>query len=122
MTLTEFLLARIEADETAARHAVRPGLAGEWESDGGAVGIMHDRYDMFAETIVYNEGTPSLEEATHIARWDPNRVLAECEAKRRIVKKHTHEYSPHLRCGELLLLASVYADHPDFQPEWMIDR
>lgn len=61
----------------------------------------------------------------HIERWDPARVLAECEAKRRIVEEHPpflrhcdtcHELdgpdvSP---CLTLRVLAAVYSDHPDY--------
>jgi hypothetical protein len=64
----------------------------------------------------------------------PRRVLAECEAKRRIVEMHwdtdpscarcanpddemTNEPWP---CQTLRLLALPYADHPDFQPEWRV--
>lgn len=74
----------------------------------------------------------------HIARHQPGRVLAECEAKRRIVEDHTDSrepdycprcvkyrdqwegfivYCPH-PCPTLAALASVYADHPDYRDEW----
>lgn len=63
------------------------------------------------------------------------RVLAECEAKRRIVEDHprcdVHDRPGDLcdaceTCGDgsiwpcptLLHLTAVYADHPDFQEEW----
>lgn len=43
------------------------------------------------------------------------RVLAECEAKRRIV-----EEAPLWGCGRTMgkILAAVYADHPDYREEW----
>jgi hypothetical protein len=63
-----------------------------------------------------------------------DRVLAKCEAKRRIVALHwdtdpscarcanpddemTNEPWP---CATLRLLALPYADHSDFQPEWRV--
>ena len=67
---------------------------------------------------------------------NPARVLAECEAKRRIVELHSwgegHECSVYDRTGEvdncryviggecstMQLLALPYADHPEFRPEW----
>jgi hypothetical protein len=66
---------------------------------------------------------------------DPARVLAECEAKRRIVELHDrgHECSQYDHHGEvdsctyahdfddcstLRLLALPYASHPDYQTEW----
>lgn len=70
--------------------------------------------------------------ARHIAYWDPARVLAECEAKRRIVELHVVEPLPPPSksascvqcwgavwpCPTLRLLASPHRDHPDYRPEW----
>jgi hypothetical protein len=63
----------------------------------------------------------------------PERVLAECEAKRRIVEEHP-DYGGYgescARCAEssidlapwpcptLRALASVWSDHPDYREEW----
>lgn len=61
---------------------------------------------------------------------EPARVLAECEAKRRIVGLHEEdevggglhvchdELVDESECGELRALAAVYADHPAFREEW----
>ncbi len=120
MTITEFLLARIAEDE--ARVAV-------WEA-GGAL-WPHQEHDA-------GECDECDHRRSHRAADDvlQDRVLAECEAKRRIVKREgerlreewrrrsdehrqTFEewfqppYGPTLRD-----LASVYADHPDFREEW----
>lgn len=85
-TITEFLLARIAEDESAAdRVEFRPYVG---------------------------DGVPqSL----------TDRVLAECEAKRRIVE--VARYAPEGAGGwgfrrTLRALASVYADHPDYRDEW----
>ncbi|MGZ4524215.1 MAG: DUF6221 family protein, partial [Mycobacteriaceae bacterium] len=69
-------------------------------------------------------GTSAL---THIARHDPARVLAECEAKRRIVERY-RVCEPNYDEGNRLetrvldwtmrLLALPYADHPDYDPAW----
>ena len=60
----------------------------------------------------------------------PARVLAECEAKRRMVDEREgcanakddqgRPASMLLKshAGWLRILAAVYADHPDFDPEW----
>lgn len=54
----------------------------------------------------------------------PARVLAECDAKRRIVERHPRDhascatYWDRETCAALLDLAAVYADHPDYQQEW----
>ena len=79
----------------------------------------------------------STADAAHIARWDPARVLAESEAKRRIVEvhkpyrriyglgcenclqpRHVSADVPGWPCESLRLLAAVYADHPDYDPAW----
>ena len=48
----------------------------------------------------------------------PDRVLAECAAKRRIVEGWRDEYHD---TWVLMHLASVYADHPDYDPAWATD-
>ncbi len=69
--------------------------------------------------------------APHFARWDPARVMAECEAKRRIVALEQEWLTemetilgklPGMRATSLTLtlalLALPYATHPDYQEEW----
>jgi hypothetical protein len=58
--------------------------------------------------------------AAHIARWDPARVLAECEAKRLLLQREPCDDTgvgddP---CHHLRALAVPYADHPDYREEW----
>jgi hypothetical protein len=107
LTLTEFLLARIAEDEAAARRAgIMPGVGWEYEPD------------------------PTPAPLLLVA---PARVLAECEAKRRIV---AHLASAPVYVGTfgssvpsfipgtpgtnesasyvLALLAMPYADHPGY--------
>ena len=109
MTLTDFLLARIAEDEAVARQA---------EADSAAAG-----------------GDPSILGEY----YDPARVLAECEAKRRIVEMHHSTPAPGVDrdgfdlggywcnecddgiswpCPTLRALAAVYAGHPDYRDEW----
>ena len=84
-------------------------------------------------------GSPSID---HVQRHDPHRVLAECEAKRRIIETHRpydctdpkgqrcfvcastraypsgaaiHEAWP---CPTLRLLALPHADRPGYREEW----
>jgi len=99
LTLTEFLTARIDEDEEAARDS----------------------------STLYGQGS-----SLYINRHNPTHVLAECEAKRGIVKYAVEcedEWSKRLgdRHGRaehdasqwaVSLLAAVYADHPDYDPEW----
>jgi hypothetical protein len=99
VTLTEFLLARIAEDEAIA-------LAATF-TDGGTVYTDNDE-----------RGPARLR---HITRHDPARVLAECAAKRNIVRKFDcAAFTESSRPQEFLLraLAAVYADHPDYREEW----
>jgi hypothetical protein len=98
LTLTEFLLARIDADEACATEE-----QGYWTS-----------------------GSLSRE-------FTRERVLADCEAKLRIVEElhkpvgempfgtdHPVCAACHhlLPCSTLMMLALPYADHPDYRQEW----
>jgi hypothetical protein len=117
--LVAFLRARLDEDEQTARAAggvdwLRPEYPGE------TVAI----FDSTGEPVVYDEGWPSEGQLTHIAEHDPERVLAEVDAKRRTL----------VRCEEALLAASPmlvhfakqtlwemarpYREHPDYRPEW----
>lgn len=99
MELVEFLLARIAEDEAMSQAAVRWSEGASQWSDAGE---------------------PDWQ---HIARWDPARVLVECDAKRRIVELHpehgwSHCEGESLPCPTLRLLALPYAEHPDYREEW----
>ncbi len=106
MTLVDFLLARIAEDEGVAQECLSTHEPGEpW-------GYSH-----------------LPDDGQHISRWSPARVLAECEAKRRIVALEVEwltemraalDKLPGLRAGSLILaiLALPYADHEDYREEW----
>lgn len=115
MTLTEFLLQRIADDEAAARHVA------DLCQDSHFASIVRDHAELAAGDC------PSW-----ISDYDPARVLAECEAKRRIVEFYgdrevsvalSNEASAEVYAAESIeramqFLAAVYADHPDFRDEW----
>jgi hypothetical protein len=86
-----------------------------------------------------------LAEECPIGCWDFDRVLAECEAKRRIIDHHHVEWAGSRgggwfcwvcggpdadlyernptetqACPDLAALASVYTSHADFDPEWRV--
>lgn len=125
--LAEFLLARIAEDEAMARTAGKPDTSGE---------TLHG----YTVSAAEDEGAPDAG-VELIARFDPARVLAECEAKRKIVEVHETiaafypgctietdpccevcsgggEYPGSFPCKTLRLLAAVYADHPDYRDGW----
>ena len=115
-TLTGFLLARIAEDEAAQAMSLDA-----WH-----------RAD--CERNTYDAGPCDC--------GIPARVLAECEAKRRLVDEHqetrrdpSYEYfadPPCITCGQvrprkfpclsLRALGAVYADHPDYNPAWSPTR
>lgn len=133
--LTDFLLARIAEDEAAAR-AASPGGWGYPGVDSVAGGTLYDSTRRIAD-VVYEQPedhdgsivrhllAPEADaNGRHIARWDPHRVLAECEAKRRVVEEYSAvpdgQQGPY-RAGlgrALRCLALPYSDHPDYRPEW----
>jgi hypothetical protein len=139
--LVEFLRARFAEDEAVARAA---SVGGRWRYEGtdgiGAwtlydeewrIGTLktyrHDDYD-YARVPNFRDPRDIDADANgaHIARHDPARVLAECEAKRQVVEDmsfYWREYPEGLAARELAdrtltRLAVPYADHPDFREEW----
>jgi len=94
MTITEFLRARIAEDEQAANEATD----GPWRYDPTKVNAIDRGEAVFAgetganATTIASTGPPydmqSMFDAVHIARHDPARVLAGCEAKRKIIAFH----------------------------------
>jgi hypothetical protein len=62
------------------------------------------------------------------ARYDPARVLREVEAKRALLTGHEgvhrcdwgeHRGGDFTPCKQVVTLAAVYRDHPDYDPEWV---
>lgn len=115
--LVEFLRARLKDDKQVARkntgdHGLGPGGFPDYRTYDG----------------------PDIDAADEfIFHFKPARMLAEVEAKRRIVDLHglDHECSTYDHHGEidncswvtgccstLQLLAVPYADHPDYNPAW----
>jgi hypothetical protein len=132
MSLPEFLLARIAEDEEAARAAIADdsgsdeGFSGQYEAlrtPPSGIGIAQGGFGDAAARMIATFAVPA-------------RVLAECEAKRRIVEhwKSTVEWAEDPGCNSpdryLMVAAGLYeamrhlaepsADHPDYQPEWRV--
>jgi Family of unknown function (DUF6221) len=136
--LTEFLLARIAEDEAAAS-AVKDTGAAVWD-----VQVSHRPLDLDPTVTHWTDD----ERTTLVQRFDPARVLAECDAIRLIVAIHS-AYKPgghpvcspdrlesdwcvgcgynnqeeriteHIdHCPILRVLALPFAGHPDFRDEW----
>jgi hypothetical protein len=95
MILVEFLLARIAEDEAAARLAIPPRWddaepTPHWRHDGNPSGAFMAGQMVIGQASSWREvDQDGGRFARHIVRWDPARVLAECEAKRQIIDMHT---------------------------------
>ena len=114
--ITDFLLARISEDEETARLG------------------LNQRNELYLDTFDEDESTE-----TNLIIVGAGRLLAECEAKRAIIKLadeatgldmtvdndrrvgiRDEAVEPY--CGDSILrtLAAVYRDHPDYKPEWKL--
>jgi Family of unknown function (DUF6221) len=143
--LVAFLTARLDEDEAMA--AATPGIG--FQAQGLAWHeVDPDRQagrieDDCGYVVVYDEGAPTADQAAHIARHDPARVLREVAFKRTILAGHypgatwahdapeglkicageegdgdTWQMATRWPCPEIRALAAVWSDHPEWRPEW----
>jgi hypothetical protein len=142
--LAGFLRARLDEDQEIARDVQdgSPPWDGQWISDGP-----HALRTRNGHVLAFSTRTtdgrdlpldlkPGLVE--HWARHDPARVLAEVNAKRRILDRYTSAVADSAEDADgyydetrfedarqlypvLRLLALPYADHLDYRPEWAPD-
>ena len=144
--LVAFLRARVAEDEEDARKA---GAASEeWRFDesqptAAIVANNSPRWESYLGSGVWNCDDPyddcedarreARDEAEHIVRWDPARVLAEVEVKRAILALYEDADRAETLLGGtgdgaecrtldyvLRQFTRAYAEHPDFDPEWSI--
>jgi len=136
VTITEFLQARLDETEAAAKAATE--VDGQWFTPGPGAGEWAVRQnkaivDCPAGIVVFDEGCPTDEQAAHIALHDPARVLREVEAGRKILAEHVPvRHQGRLMCATclaactfwpcptLLALAAVHRDHPDWREDWLV--
>lgn len=136
MTIVEFLEARLAEDEAIARAIDNKQADSGWDFGYNQFGL--------AKTPPGWYVTPHIglayeaESAAHIARNDPARVLREVAAKRAIIADMNHaedvaeaerevdreywswESKAEALTDALRRLASVYADHPDYNESWAL--
>jgi uncharacterized protein (DUF1684 family) len=118
MTVVEFLEARVAEDELTAQAAVDSSPSWRVFYD------YRDVKDADGYYVVQADGSyPSAEQAAHIARHDPARVLRECTAIRAVIAEVLRraatddDSDPYLE-DLVRELAAVYADHPDYDASW----
>ena len=118
MTVVEFLEARVAEDELTAQAAVDGSPS--WR-------VFYDYRDVKdARRPLRRPGRrlyPSAEQAAHIARHDPARVLRGCTAVRAVIaellrREATDDDSDPYLEDLVRELAAVYADHPDYDISW----
>lgn len=122
--LVAFLRARLDEDEAIAKAAT----PGPWTVDDETLAeAIHgpEHQDVVSGGRWGGEATVfDTDDAVHIARHDPARVLADVEAKRRIVNERPWPIGRNwdqVRAWHdttLRLLALPYACHPDYREEW----
>jgi hypothetical protein len=140
MDLVQFLRARLDEDEAAAR-AARDVNVGTYSADGDHVWKAGDAVATHPHGIpVVGDDIDPVVRA-HIARHDPSRVLDDTEAKRQMIPiacgppseidelygcRHSAEDIAASKCKThppasirlLRLMAAPYGDHPEYRKEW----
>jgi hypothetical protein len=119
MTIVEFLEARLTEDELTAQAAIEgsPVWRAHYDyrdvkdADGHFVVLADSRY-------------PTAEQAAHIARHDPARVLRDCEIKRALIAEFLRldvlgDVAGRRALEETLkTISSAYSHHPDYDQAW----
>lgn len=126
MDIVEFLNARLNEDEAVARAVDDQSSpwTGHWIADENDAARTRNGHVLF-----YGRDGRPLKPGlvAHVVRHDPARVLREVAAKRTIIEQWADQYddNPNTQLPDTLAarhilhtFASVYADHPDYDPSW----
>lgn len=131
--LVAWLRQQLDEDERVALAAAQLAQTRDWWAS--AEGKVHDANAEGYRNLLGGENAWSLDEiGEHIARWDPARVLAEVEAKRRVLDRYEDALA---RCDDpdesqlaagiqvseyedwiIPQLAQPYAGQPGWREEW----
>jgi hypothetical protein len=146
VTLAEFLEARYAEREAAAKEAAVDPV-GAMEAHFEAAALQHEQdwrlhperetdYDHGQADALHWAATRIRERMLPLSLHDPASVLADIEAKRRILADHrqrrdsiwcrvcdpatedTDDSAAYYPCRTLRLLAAPFAAHPDYRQEW----
>lgn len=133
--IADFITARLVEIEEIANRAADGSGRGRWQAVDGQVQAVDGGDIAVAGFAFHDDHQPLLpEHAQHIALHDPETVLAECYAKRRLVEFWSQAYQnpsdanrfagpdwDRVRANAvwtLRHLALPYANHPDYQTAW----
>lgn len=134
--LVTWLRAQLDKDERVARgDAVRATSPSPWRREYYAA-FMHAVADADGRELFGKGHLAETQDVQHIVRWDPARVVAEVDAKRRILRLYENALNAH-RAGSISqrnrtqdeaavdvlgetvrLLALPYADRHGWREEW----
>jgi Family of unknown function (DUF6221) len=119
MTLAAFLEARLDEDELMATAAI------DGSADWQVFYTYRDVKDGQGHYVVLADSRyPTVEQAAHIARHSPARILRHCEAARALIAEYLRLDALGDLAGSraaedaLRKLASVHSDHADFDQSW----
>lgn len=127
LTITDFIVARIGDDRDAAQDCGMNSWVARFREGLATVELAPTSP---YHRIVVSEIRPRSSHSTgvvrgyqaHIARHDPVRAIAECDAKQAIVERHSHcddvSYGDASTCPDMCALAGIWSDHEDFQAGW----
>jgi len=134
--LVTWLRTQLDEDASRAHNLDGRRAPSPWQAKGDGYGAYVEAAD---GTIIEERGGGMyMAVATHIAHWDPARVLAEVDAKRRILDEIVPEANgldssvdldrrigirdqtvePYCSDQLVRLLALPYADRPGYRDEW----
>jgi hypothetical protein len=112
--LVDWLRAQLDEDERVARAAD----AGRWLPEDKGITFEYRADDYHEGEAQARLVADSRANQEHIAEWYPARVLAEVEAKRRILDDASAMVWRDALGNFLRLLALPYADRPGYREEW----
>lgn len=121
--LVTWLRAQLDEDERVAQSAT----SGPWANDDPLArdGVFASAIDGFVVDCDYPHMGPfAVHNATHIARHDPTRVLADVEAKRALLDAFDEPTTvdnvaeEEGLCRAVRIIATAYADRPGYLEEW----
>lgn len=133
--LIAFLRARLDEDEQTARSTtagpwtVKPVMYGSPDDGWGeptAFEVVSEERDVVMHQLHEGGGIDHLDDAIHIARHDPARVLREVEAKRVVLQQRerleaicSDDWTGLDAVEEILkAFAAAYCDHPGYRDDW----
>jgi len=133
--LASWLRVQFDEEQRLAERAIKASGGRIWTADENGIFPQDDPSNHPGAFLADAYGCTDPGYGFHIARWDPARVLAEIDAKRRILDLHTggHECSGYDHQGEIdrcryyhdfeicstvRLVAVPYAGRPGWQEQW----